>query len=237
MKKQDKTKTEREVSAVTFLLPCYNTPLLTSDFLYNANELGCFAGTPFVLLLDGRDPRLNVYQEMVKNLIAKGFTVGYLTFDGTPYCGKINRASQVLNTKSVCVLDNKHLPLPTDNEDSVNMLEKIEAWQKTFIDPMTIGVFDQTGSYPVISKKLIERLGYMFHPLSYGRESAENWLISLGNKVGLISLIPDCTLIESKVEEFEVAGWSRDEDKRWVEQTLNEIFDDEVERLESYLVK
>jgi len=237
MKKQEKKTTEQEASAVTFLLPCYDTPLLTSDFLYGANQLGCFVDTPFVLLLELRDPRLNVYKEMVNNLIKKGMNVGYLIFDGTPYCGKINRVAHILNTKAICVLDNTHLPMPMCDKPEPKVTEEIALWQQSILEPMTIGVFDEMGNYPVISKKLIERLGYMFHPLSYGRESAENWLCSLGNELGLISRIPDFQIMASKTKEIEIAGQSLAEDKRWVEGILGQIFDEEKERINRYMVR
>ena len=87
----DAPENNATVHPVAFLLPTYKTPLLTSNLLHTAHSCGCYADCLFVLLLDSRDPSLLVYKEMIDIVREKGLSAGYFIFDGTPYCGKINR--------------------------------------------------------------------------------------------------------------------------------------------------
>lgn len=223
------------VHPVAFLLPTYKTPLLTSNLLHTAHSCGCYADCLFVLLLDSRDPSLLVYKEIIDIVREKGLSAGYFIFDGTPYCGKINRVVPIINAQSFCVLDSTHLPV-TKNENGV--AGQIKDWLGSSLEPMKIGVFNEEGFYPVVTRKMIERLGYMFHPLAMGRNEAENWLLALGENLGLLGRVNDVNVIEAEsFDGVEIEGWSDSEDSKWVEQTLEQILPDEVERLQEFLLK
>jgi len=233
--KQDK-ETTPEQSTVTFLIPCYNTPLLTSDLLYTALDSKLFVGCQFALLLQASDPRVETYKELVVTIREKGLDVGYFIFDGTPFCGMINRVAPILNTRSVCVLNNQHSPWYT-GKDGIGIAGAIDLWLNQAVEPMRVGVFDGQGNYPVVTKHLIERLGYMFHPLCTGREEAERWLLMVAEKLAIIGTIPDCKLIASSADTFDLLGFSTEEEMVWVLQVLTQLTDDEVERIGTYLVK
>jgi hypothetical protein len=207
---------------------------MTSDILYTILESEKFDRCQFALLLDRTDKSLNVYQMLVKTLVEKGLNIGYFIFDGTPYCGKVNRVAPIVNSLSVCVIDNTHIPFP---EEEICIYDAIDDWLCAGIEPMRIGVFETMGHYPVVSKKLIERLGYMFHPICYGREAAECWLLSLGSKLEMVSMIEGCKLIKSPSKTIEFEGLSTQEDDSWAKAILTEVLDEEVSRLSKYLVK
>lgn len=228
------TEAKKEPSVITFLLPCFKTPLLTSDLLYTVLETKMFDGCAFVLLLEADDPSLDVYKELVDNVRDKGLECGYFVFDGTPYCGKVNRIASILNSLSVCVLDNKHFPISTN---IITMKEAVETWLKTRVEPMGVGVFNEVGDYPVVTRSLIDRLGYMFHPLCFGREEAERWLLSIGNELGVLGLIDGFDMVEAQAQVLDIQGFSTDEDVAWVSKTLEQLLDEEVMRLSEHLVK
>lgn len=232
---EKETKKElKEPSPITFLIPCFNTPMLSSDFLHTVVETEKFTGCDFVLLLEKNDPSLNLYKQACKSVREKGLELGYFIFDGTPYCGKINRIAPILNTLSLCVLDNTHMPLPNDNKKSVK--ETVEDWLKLSVEPMRVGVFNDMGEYPVVTKALIERLGYMFHTLCFGREEAEQWILALGENLGVINKI-ECTVGVSSNETVEVEGFSFEEDIEWVRTVLSQILEEEVLRLQEFIVR
>lgn len=222
-----------ETKRIAFLLPCYKTPLLASNLLHMAHDSGRYVGCAFILLLDAHDPFLLLYKELVDILTEKGMTVGYCITDGAPYCGKINRIASIVNADSVCVIDNLHIP--TSNDDTP-FVDKIDAWLKSHPEPMKIGIFNEEGFYIVVTKKLIERLGYMFHPLCYGRYEAEQHLLSLGDKLDIITAIEGCVVLESKNDGAEIEGFSSDEDAQWAAQTLEQTIEEETERLSDYLL-
>ena len=222
-----------ETKRIAFLLPCYKTPLLASNLLHMAHDSGRYVGCAFILLLDAHDPFLLLYRELVDILTEKGMSVGYCITDGAPYCGKINRIASIVNADSVCVIDNLHLPTP---KDDASFADKIDAWLKSHPEPMKIGIFNEEGFYIVVTKKLIERLGYLFHPLCYGRCEAEQHLLSLGDKLDIIAPIEGCVVLESKNDGAEIEGFSSDEDAQWVSQTLEQTLEEEVERLSDYLL-
>ena len=83
-------------SAVAFLIPTYKTPRLTADLLSAALACGKYDGCVFVLLLSLDDPNLLSYKTLVENVREKGLSAGYFIFDGTPYCGMINRVAPIV---------------------------------------------------------------------------------------------------------------------------------------------
>lgn len=227
-----------ERNAVAFLLPSYKTPLLASELLHAAAAIApTFAGCSFVLLLDAADPNLPVYFDLVKNVREKGLTVGYIVFDGAPYCGCINRVAPIVAADTVCVLDNKHLPTISPEVEGGIVAAAVRAWLKRSPQQMQVGTFSEDGFFPVVTQKLIERLGYMFHPICNGRLEAENWLLSVSGSLGVLSTIPGGTLIESPAETVEICGASDGDDMNWVDETLAQTLDEVVGRLDGYLEK
>jgi len=227
---------KQEMSVVTFLLPCYNTPILSSDFLYTVLESKQFDRCAFALLLQTGDPNLGVYKELARSIREKGLDVGYFVFDGTPYCGMINRVAPIINTHTLCVLNNQHFP-HCSGDEIVDVAGAIESWLMQSLEPMRVGVFDKVGNYPVVTKQLVERLGYMFHPLCFGREEAERWLLVLAERLKIIGMIPYCQMLQSSAETFDPGGFSTEEELVWIMQILMQIADDETKRLEKYLLK
>lgn len=219
-------------NAISFLLPTYKTPLLTGELLHTAAHSGEFAGCQFVLLLDLSDPYFLAYRGLVASVREKGLNAGYFVFDGTPYCGTVNRAAPILDTECVCVIDSKHLPLAEGGD----MAGKVRRWLASSAQQMRVGTFTADGSYPVVTRKLVDRLGYMFHPLAYGREDAENWLLALGNRLDIVSEIPGGKVVVSQADGAEIVGESEDADILWVGDTLAQILEDEAERLGAYLI-
>ena len=220
--------------AVAFLLPTYKTPFLTADLLMAASACGKFNGCTFVLLLDVGDPQLLAYKNLVANMREKGLSVGFFVFDGTPYCGKINRVAPIVNADCVCVIDSSHLPF-VNGESSV--AEVVRTWLTSTSEPMRIGTFVAEGFYPVVTRKLIDRLGYMFHPLCGGRIAAENWLLTIASELGIVSMVPDCKVIESSADAVEIEGVDDPDDIRWTGETLCQTLEDEAERLGQYLLR
>lgn len=222
--------------AVAFLLPSYKTPLLASELLHAAAAAApAFAGCSFALLLDAADPHLGAYIAVVKSVREKGLNVGWIVFDGAPYCGMVNRVAPIVNADTICVLDNRHLP-QIDGGDA-NVAAAIRDWLKQSPQQMRVGTFCEDGFFPVVTQKLVERLGYMFHPLCYGRIEAENWLLSVGDGLGILSPIPGGRVFESPADTVEICGASDANDIRWVDETLEQTLGDVIDRLDGYLVK
>lgn len=224
-----------ERDAIAFLLPSYKTPLLASELLHAAASSSTFSGSAFALLLDASDPYLGVYMGVVKAVREKGLKVGYFVFDGTPYCGTVNRVAPIVNAETVCVLDNRHLP--QINADDPNVAVAVRSWLAASPQQMRVGTFTEDGFFPVVTQKLVDRLGYMFHPLCYGRLEAENWLLAVGERLGIVSAIPGGSVFESPADTVEICGVSDENDIRWVDETLLQALDDVAERLDAYIVK
>ena len=221
-------------SAVAFLVPTYKTPRLTADLLSAALACGKYDGCTFVLLLSLEDPNLLSYKTLVENVRMKGLSAGYFIFDGTPYCGMVNRIAPIVSADCVCVIDGSHLPFI---EGDAQFAEYVRKWLALSPEPMRLGTFIAEGFYPLVTRKLVDRLGYMFHPLCYGRIEAENWLLSLAGGLGLLSEIPGGGVIESSADGAEIIGVSREADAQWVDGTLEQTLADETDRLAAYLVR
>lgn len=221
-------------SAVAFLVPTYKTPRMTADLLSAALACGKYEGCTFVLLLSLEDPNLLSYKTLVENVRAKGLSAGYFIFDGTPYCGMVNRVAPIVVADCVCVIDSSHLPFI---EGDGQLVEGVKKWLALSPEPMRLGTFVADGFYPLVTRKLVERLGYMFHPLCYGRIEAENWLLSVSGGLGLLSAIPGGGVIESSADGVEIIGLSREADSQWVDGTLEQTLADETDRLAAYLVR
>lgn len=227
--------TERETpqrDAVAFLLPSYKTPLLASELLHGAADCKSFAGCAFVLLLDAADPHVATYVALVSSVREKGLKAGYIVFDGAPYCGMVNRVAPIVDADCVCVLDNRHLPTAPEGVGAA-----VRKWLSQTPQQMRVGTFCDDGFFPVVTQKLVERLGYMFHPLCYGRIEAENWLLSVGDRLGVLSQIEGGGVLESPADTVEICGASDDADIKWVDDTLAQALDDVCERLDGYIVK
>lgn len=240
MERCENTKEEQQAPAIVqrspicFLVPSYKTPLLTSDLLHAANESGAYQGCLFALLLQVSDPHLLIYKTLVDTLRSKGMKVGFFVFDGTPYCGMVNRVVPIIEALSFCVLDGSHLPM-VDSGGSI--AEVVSRWLCASREPMRVGMFCEGGFYPVVTQKLTDRLGYMFHPLCVGRTEAENWLLSLADETGILERIEGCRIMESKTDAVEIVGTSTEEDVRWVGETLGQTLEDVRESLENHLVR
>lgn len=220
------------VSALALLLPSYKTPLLAAELLHAASScMASYAGVQFVLLLDLRDPFIGAYKELVESVKGKGLSVGYFVFDGTPYCGQVNRIAPILRADCLCVIDGTHMPA-ADRP----IAEVVSAWRASNPQEMRVGTFDDSGLYPVVTRKLVDRLGYMFHPLAYGRLEAEEWLLMLGDHLGILSPIPGGKIIESPAQGVELIGFSEPHDSEWVGRTLAQTLTDESDRLSEFLV-
>lgn len=234
----DEKPVEAVRDAVAFLVPSYKTPLLAADLLHAAAAAGAaFEGCSFVLLLDAADPNLPAYFETVLAVREKGLKAGYIVFDGAPYCGCVNRVAPIVDAETVCVLDNRHLPTIDAAVEGGNVAAAIRIWLGQSPQRMRVGSFSDAGFFPVVTQKLIERLGYMFHPLCYGRIEAENWLLSVAESLGVLSPIPGASVFESPAETVEICGASDDADAKWVDDTLAQTLAETVERLDGYLVK
>ena len=221
-------------SAVAFLIPTFKTPYLTSDLLATAHSCGTFGKCAFILLLLKEDPFLLTYRETVENLRAKGLNVGFIVIDGTSYAGMVNRIAPLVDADCVCVIDSRHLPAVKDNGD---VGEAVTKFMAESAQQMQVATFTEAGFFPVVTQKFIERLGYMFHPLAYGRLEAENWLLNLSTELGILRQMPDCTILESSADGVEIIGVGDPSDTRWVDETLEQALEDEVARLDSYLLK
>lgn len=220
---------------IVFLLPCWKTPLLTSSLLYTALETGKHKHCGFVLLLDANDPFLLLYRDLTDVLAGKGMRIGYAITDGTPYCGKINRIAPVIDADTVCVIDSTHLPVCT--EDDMDTGDKIRSWFASSPEPMRVGVFTEDCVYPVISRKLIDRMGYAFHPLAFGRIEAERYISALSSHLGVQSRIDGCIVMEGKDRDgVEIEGVSDKEYADWVTQVLTQTIEDEAGRIGMYLL-
>jgi len=219
---------------VAFLVPAYKTPLLTSDMLSAALSSGKFKDCAFVLLLDLEDPNLLTYKTIAENVREKGLNCGYFVFDGTPYAGMINRVAPIINADCLCVIDSTHLPMPNGEPGMAEVLRK---WLGSSIQIMRVGIFIDEGFYPVVTRKLVDRLGYLFHPICYGRSEAEHWLLRLSSEIGIMDMIPDCKIIESLADGVELAGTSDENDAGWANETLAQILEDETDRLSGYLIR
>jgi hypothetical protein len=222
------------VPVVAFLIPTYKTPYLTSDLLSAALACGKFVGCTFVLLLDKEDPHILTYKTLVENVREKGLSAGFFVFDGTPYCGKINRVAPIVSAECLCVLDSRHLPMI---DGVASFAEGVRSWLALSPEPMRVGTFTEECFFPLVTRKLVDRLGYMFHPLSYGRVEAENWLLTLSSAVGILSSVAGGKIIESSADGVEIVGTSDPEDSRWVDEILDQTVDEEAERLTGYLLR
>lgn len=217
---------------IAFLMPSYRTPLLASELLYAAISCGKFAGVKFVLLLDQADPNLPVYKALVASVREKGLDTGYFIFDGAPYAGMVNRVAPLLPVECLCVIDNRHLPM---TEKSVS--ESIRAWLATSPQRMRVGVWNESGDYPVVTRKLVDRLGYMFHPICFGRAEAESWLLTLATNLEAVSDIAGATIAVSPAEGAELIGTSSADDAEWSCKTLEQTLGDEIDRLDEYVMR
>ena len=226
-------KTENR-PVVAFLVPTYKTPLLTSDMFSAALASGKFKDCTFILLLDLEDPNLLTYKTLVENVREKGLDCGYFVFDGTPYPGMINRIAPIIVADCICVIDSTHLPIPNGE---CGMAETLRGWLAASIQNMRVGIFISDGFYPVVTRKLVDRLGYLFHPICYGRTEAEHWLLRLSSEIGVLDMIPDCKIIESSADGIEIIGLSDEDDVRWANETLEQILADETDRLSAYIVR
>jgi hypothetical protein len=222
------------VPSVAFLLPSNRSPLAVSELLHAAAESGAYAGCLFVLLLDRDDPTLAGYIETTENLAADGrLSCGGLIFDGTPYAGKVNKAAMSVAAEHFCVIDPYHLPRPGEG----GMADLIDVWAGCCApQDMRVGCFGEVGAYPVVSRRVVERLGYLFHPLCYGRVEAEWWLGSLADALGILSRI-EGRVFESKIKNVDAEGWSSEEDGAWVRGVLEQLNDEEAGRLERFVIK
>ena len=216
---------------VAFLLPTYKTPSMTAELLYAANGAGLYADCPFVLLLDRSDPAIGAYTACVENLREGGMSVGYITSDGVPYAGMINRVAHLIEADSLCVIDNKHLPV---TEGPV--VEVVSEWLSSMYVPMGLAVFGEAPCYPVVTQKLIERLGYMFHPLCEGRAEAERWLISVATKAGVACRLSG-RVMESKVDGVEILGYSSNDSFKWTVDVLSHVVDDVAAHIRHHVVQ
>jgi hypothetical protein len=225
---------DKRTIPLTFLIPCFNTPLLTSDLLYAVIESKQFEDCAVVLLLELSDRHLEVYKELVANVRNRGLNAGYLVSDGTPYAGKINRAALMIDSAAFCVLDN-HMMVASATETGTVRNSVIE-WLQSSPEPMKVGVFDQNCVFPVVSKLFTERLGYLYHPLCYGRVEAERWVISLAHDLEILSTIEGCTLLVSPSKNVDPEPFSTEADREWALQTLEQIRADEVDRLADRLI-
>lgn len=223
----------KERPAVAFLVPTFKTPMLTSDLLHAAVSCGTFKKCSFILLLQKEDPSLLAYREIVEKVRGDGLDTGYIVFDGTPYAGMVNRIAPFVDADSVCVLDSRHLPVAKDNADIGDTVRTFLAGSP---QQMQTVIFNENGFFPIVTKKLIERLGYMFHPLAYGRIDAENWILNLSAAIGVLRQVPDGLVVESSADGVEIMGASDDNDVRWVDETLEQALEDEAKRLQSYLL-
>lgn len=228
--------------AATLFVPSYCTPLLTADMLYTAFESGKYNRCKFVLLLDRSDKFLTAYTDIVKELNKKNdpddsddlddlsCSVGYFIFDGTPYAGKVNRLSAMVNSRSVCVVTSKSLPW-----HSAGLANCIDTELDKFPQPMRVLV-DEYMRCPIVTLPLVERLGYLFHPLCFGKRDAEVWLRNVADRLGVLQVADGLMTVESKADGEEVIGWVHEDDVQWSINSLNEILDLEVERLSEYIV-
>ena len=215
-----------------FLIPTYKTPLLTSDLLHAAAETKLYDGIPFILLLQALDPHLLAYMATVASVKEAGLQAGYFVFDGTPYCGMVNRVAPIVMTETVCVIDSTHLP----TIGTEPFAEGVRKWLGASPQSMRVGTFVEEGFYPLVTRKFVDRLGYLFHPLAYGRIEAENWLLTVADDLGTLSQIENASIMQSGADGVEIVGDSSKEDSDWVDATLVQTLEDEIPRLREFLV-
>lgn len=224
----ESTKT---MDVCTFLIPSFATPLLVSETLYTAKESNKYDRCGFVLLLDRSDKALQVYVDLVKALHEDGFKVGYIIFDGTPYCGKVNRLSAMVNSRTVCVLGNKAILW----EGEKQIAEYIEEHLAKMPQPMQV-ILPKNGESPIVSLPLVERLGYLYHPICFGKYDSEMWIKQLAIRLGIAQVAEGLSCLSSIAGGSDTIGGVSKEDAKWSMSVLNEILDAEVKRLGEYIL-
>ena len=229
----ERTKNQRDICA--FLIPVHGTPLITSEMMFTVAKMkDRYQKCSFIIIADNDDKFMNVYPYIVRNARKMGLNAGYYIVDGCLYTAKINNLAMLVSSDFVCALDSSHIPYPTGEKP---MADVIASWAVGINGLMRVGHMGDTNSYPVVGKKLIERTGYLYHPLCRGRVDSENWINSLGGKLGLVSKIPDCAIIQSKEDVSEFDGYSTDEDIQWSEEVLSNVLEEDSEELSKRLVK
>ena len=229
----ERKKIQRDICA--FLIPVYRTPLITSEMIFTLAKMkDKYLKCSFVIITDNSDKYMNAYPYIVRNARKMGLNVGYYIVDGCLYPAKINNLATIVSADFVCAVDSSHIPYPTNDKP---IAETIASWASGINGLMRIGYMGDTASYPVVGKKFIERVGYLYHPICRGRMDAENWINALGNKLGLTSKIPDCAIIQSKEDVSEFDGYSTEEDIAWSGSVLSNVLDEESEELSQRLVK
>lgn len=219
---------------VVFALPTYRTPLLTSELLYTAVEMGLYKDCMFAVLLETSDPDIQYYMRMIKSLNERGLHVTYMLTTGMSYTAPINRLAMTVDTDALCVIDSFHLPYVSN----MSMAEAVKKWLESSPQVMKLGLFgEDLYEYPIISTPMIDIVGYMFHPLAIGRKEAERWMVQLASGIKVASTFPKSSVLESKTDGIEIVGYSSDNDQRWVGSVLNDVYGSEVERLSGFLLR
>lgn len=231
--KQDSQAGAPQRPCLAFLLPTYKSPAMCAELLCTAHTSGLYGGCSFILLLDRYDNALASYKACVENLHKEGMDVGYIVSDGVSYPGMVNRVAHIIDADCICVIDSKHIPMPKNG----TMEEAIKSWLSCSVEPMRLGVFGEQTAYPVLTQKLVERLGYVFHPLFNGRKGAELWTVTLAANVGVATSIPECIVIESGADGVEILGHSDSKADKWAMGVLEGSLVTECARLSDHVVQ
>lgn len=181
---------------ITFLLPSTGNPNGLSTTLLSIRENVFAESAEVIVILDKTDTFLQENLSICNSTCLLPMKVRAISFETPSYTARVNYSAMCTNTPFVCLI----------NDDII--LEKasspIETLIKTRSDlyPDLIVVLylcmkeakDNGYSFPILSRRAIDLLGYLFHPVCCTQPVSERWIGSIFHDLGRIDTVTDVPL-------------------------------------------
>jgi len=217
---------------ITFIIPTYNNVKGLETVLRQLYQL-CTLPYEVIVLFDTVDRSITngiavctdeAYEDKIQ----------YLVFDSPSLPAKVNVAAHVAKHPILCVLNDCIMLSKLNRGFDAAISERFKAYKDEILALYLCNKeeTDNDYRYPFISRRVIDIVGYLYHPLFAVPFLCERWYGDILDRIGRIEFLPDCPITDNLeapstmiyndevLQETEILFRQTGKIRRWTSETL-----------------
>jgi hypothetical protein len=184
---------------ITFLIPSISNPKGLANVLASIRKDVFVKDTEVIVLLETTDIHREESVLVCQSPALHPMKVRMHTYDSPSLTARINHASMCCHTPLICVLNDDIILESAKGKVETLITEAV----KECLDSILVlylcrkDIGDNHYSYPIVTKRVVELLGYFYHPICACREICERWLGSMFHDLNRMLPITGVTVLRS----------------------------------------
>ena len=181
---------------ITFIVPTYANPngLLTSllsirgnlSYLENHKE-----SVECIVLFDCKDPSLRLGIDACESVELKPMPIRYFIYETPSLTSRVNHAAMYVATPFMCVINDDIILGKSNSPLSDRVTTPLEEYKDRIVALYFCSKDENDYDYrfPIVSKRVVELIGYLYHPICAVPVICERWINSIFDSLDRMSFL------------------------------------------------